>query len=127
MRTPTRICLRKGCNRSTTGTYCDEHKPKPRSPSTSVTKDPRWRGVRQAFIESLGGPPYLCGICMEPIARGQMDVDHIVPVSRGGAPFDPKNLRVAHHSCNRSTSQKHPRPNKFRRGGEPDHLGRRFT
>ncbi|MEB3367400.1 HNH endonuclease [Saccharopolyspora mangrovi] len=27
-------------------------------------------------------------------------VDHIVPVSKGGAEYDPENLRAAHYRCN---------------------------
>lgn len=43
----------------------------------------------------------LCGICDEPLGGGKLQIDHIVPVSRGGGnDFD--NLQAVHPACNRS-------------------------
>lgn len=41
----------------------------------------------------------LCGICGAPVDQGRFDIDHIVPVSRGG-PNLYSNVQVAHPSCN---------------------------
>jgi 5-methylcytosine-specific restriction endonuclease McrA len=30
-----------------------------------------------------------------------VEVDHIVPISRGGAPYEVDNLQLTHHICNR--------------------------
>lgn len=41
----------------------------------------------------------LCGICYQPVARSEMQMDHITPRAKGGADaFD--NLRPAHFLCN---------------------------
>jgi 5-methylcytosine-specific restriction endonuclease McrA len=50
---------------------------------------------------------FLCGICGQPVDLAVVypdplfvTVDHVVPLSRGGAPLDPDNCRVAHFVCN---------------------------
>ena len=55
---------------------------------------------RQALTRaavSLYGP--LCWLCLEPIAPGQLTLDHVVPDSRHGG-HSLANLRPAHKSCN---------------------------
>lgn len=52
-----------------------------------------WRRVRARVLTASD----VCGICGEP---GADSVDHIVPVSKGGAELDPANLRPAHLACN---------------------------
>lgn len=42
----------------------------------------------------------LCGICGLPVGAGEISIDHIVPLARGGAHTD-ANLQLAHMSCNR--------------------------
>jgi 5-methylcytosine-specific restriction endonuclease McrA len=42
----------------------------------------------------------LCGICGEPVERAAMEVDHIIPVSRGGL-HGYSNVQPAHGPCNR--------------------------
>jgi len=46
----------------------------------------------------------LCGICGDPIF-GKFDIDHIVPLTKGGA-HSTDNLQVAHHHCNVSKGNK---------------------
>lgn len=41
----------------------------------------------------------ICGICGEPVDRGNFHVDHIVPLSRGGE-HSYANTQVAHPRCN---------------------------
>ena len=42
-----------------------------------------------------------CGLCRLPVPPAEVDFDHIVPISRGGADTD-DNLQVAHVRCNRT-------------------------
>ena len=48
-----------------------------------------------------------CDICGQPVDKtlppgqpGSPEVDEIIPVSRGGSPYDPANLRLSHRWCN---------------------------
>lgn len=47
---------------------------------------------------------WLCGRVVDhdvpPRTRWGHSVDHIIPISQGGAPYDRANLRLAHHGCN---------------------------
>jgi len=57
------------------------------------------------------GQVLICGICKEPISRGgdkgkgQVSVDHIHPVSKGGK-NDKYNIQPAHQKCNWSRGNK---------------------
>ncbi|MEJ7742080.1 MAG: HNH endonuclease signature motif containing protein [Nocardioidaceae bacterium] len=55
----------------------------------------RWRVLRARILR---GHP-LCGICTKELAT---EIDHVVPVSRGGAMWDIANLQPACFACNRS-------------------------
>jgi 5-methylcytosine-specific restriction endonuclease McrA len=64
----------------------------------------RWRALRLTVLER---DRWICQLCHEPIdpyARAQSSgagvVDHITPVSAGGAWHDLANLRAAHVRCN---------------------------
>lgn len=53
----------------------------------------------------------ICGICGKPVDKSiawpnpmSATVDHIIPISRGGHPFDMDNLQLAHFCCNRAKS-----------------------
>ena len=48
-----------------------------------------------------------CWLCGKPVDKnlhhhdpGAPEVDEIVPVSKGGSPYDRKNCRLAHRLCN---------------------------
>lgn len=58
-----------------------------------------WGGRRiQAFRRLvLSTHGRICHLCGRP---GATTADHIVPRSKGGAPFDLANARPAHHHCN---------------------------
>jgi hypothetical protein len=58
----------------------------------------RIRGYRRLRIIERDGST--CGLCGAVVAPDELDIDHIVPVSRGGSDED-DNLQVAHASCNR--------------------------
>lgn len=64
----------------------------------------RWEDVRKRAIASKD---HVCAICGKPIEDGlgmydpmSMSVDHIVPIARGGDPYDIDNLQLAHRKCN---------------------------
>ena len=49
----------------------------------------------------------VCWICGQPVDKtlppglpGSPEVDEVVPVSRGGSPYDRSNCRLAHRICN---------------------------
>jgi 5-methylcytosine-specific restriction endonuclease McrA len=49
----------------------------------------------------------VCGICGRPVDKdlphglpGSPEIDEVVPVSRGGSPYDRSNARLAHRLCN---------------------------
>lgn len=68
---------------------------------------------REAIFERDG---WLCGICGEQVERHHASLDHIVPISLGGA-HEPSNVRLAHSLCNsrRGDGIRHP---GVRRAGE---------
>jgi 5-methylcytosine-specific restriction endonuclease McrA len=49
----------------------------------------------------------LCGICGQPVAFNDMELDHVVPLSRGGK-HEPANVQCAHATCNRRKGAKLP-------------------
>lgn len=53
--------------------------------------------MRRFIIDRDG---YVCGICGDPVGPSEIDIDHILPASKGGSD-DPVNLRVTHARCNR--------------------------
>jgi 5-methylcytosine-specific restriction endonuclease McrA len=52
-----------------------------------------WRRIREEILKD-SPPCYLCGL------PGADSVDHVLPISLGGPPLDPDNLRPAHIRCN---------------------------
>lgn len=56
-----------------------------------------WRRIRQQVLERDG---HLCQIRGPNCTRLADQVDHIVPWDKGGAPYDPTNLRAACRRCN---------------------------
>ena len=54
----------------------------------------RWKKVRRAAIERDG---YRCRACGR--AAGRFEVDHIDPLSEGGAPYDLENLQTLCRPC----------------------------
>jgi hypothetical protein len=82
-----------------------------------------WRQNRRAlllaaFVEDVQLADVLirdsgiCGICGAPIMEDTIEMDHIVPISRGGL-HERANVQVAHQWCNRSKYNREvasPRP-----------------
>ena len=57
--------------------------------------------------------PRICGICGQPIDFNYKyphplspTVDHIIPLNKGGHPYDMDNLQLAHNWCNRWKSDR---------------------
>ena len=69
----------------------------------------QWVRVRAVVAATLPQPCSVCGDLVQPFQR--WDLDHLVPLARGGHPLAMSNLGPAHTSCNRR--KKHhlaPRP-----------------
>lgn len=79
-------------------------------PDGSVMEDSVWQQVRKRAIASKDPVCALCGnpidMDAKPYTPLALEVDHIVPVSRGGAPYDIDNLQLTHHRCNRQKSNR---------------------
>ena len=102
---PMRPCNHPGCPALTNaGPRCPEHtvtyarqQDKRRSTSMARGYDAAWRRVRAlALLRDL----YLCQHCLRderPVSA--TEVDHIVPLARGGARLDLANLQSLCHPC----------------------------
>lgn len=69
-----------------------------------------WAAARQRAINSLDP---ICAICHRMIdleapknTALAVEVDHIIPRSRGGQLYALENLQLTHHSCNRKKGAK---------------------
>ena len=63
-----------------------------------------WRRIRLTILER---DDWTCQVRESQNCKGRADqVDHIVPVERGGAPYDPSNLRASCQTCNVSRRNK---------------------
>lgn len=69
----------------------------------------RWTRVRRAVLDRDGWRCRRCG------RAGRMEVDHVIPLDRGGAPWDPANLQTLCRSCHiRKTANENERPDPAR-------------
>lgn len=69
----------------------------------------RRRMLRQRVLAAYD----VCAICGQPVDKTlktphpmSAEVDELVPVSRGGSPYDFANCRLTHRICNRMKSDK---------------------
>src|SRR5690606_22564377 len=92
-----RPCAADGCPIPVERGYCADHAPKRdaarRSPSSYVTGTARWRRVKARVLRR---DRHLCFYC----GGHATTVDHVRPVSRGGDPFDERNLVASCVPCN---------------------------
>lgn len=58
---------------------------------------PQYRAARAAVLTR---DEYTCKICGAELHGFDATVDHIVPLAKGGDPFDVSNLQAACRSCN---------------------------
>ena len=93
---PLRPCLHPGCGALVQRGYCPAHKRRDTRPSAwRQGYDKDWTQLRNAYL--MAHP--ICQLCGQAVAR---EVDHIVPIRRGGARLDARNLQSACLSCHRS-------------------------
>lgn len=71
------------------------------------------RRIRDRFIAQARNGGLDCSFCghrIDPGAPhldpGELTLDHVVPLSAGGAPFELSNLAAAHRRCNRAAGDK---------------------
>lgn len=62
------------------------------------------RNAVRARVRAIGAPCWICGLdidynrpARDPLAY---EADELVPVSKGGSPYDEANIRAAHRCCN---------------------------
>jgi 5-methylcytosine-specific restriction endonuclease McrA len=74
-------------------------------PAQQKLNGTEWAAARKRAIASLDA---ICAICHKPIDLDApkntplaVEVDHIVPRSRGGLLYAVDNLQLTHHRCNR--------------------------
>lgn len=96
-----RVCAQDGCpEQIERGGYCAEHsRNRRRSPSSRVVGTAAFKRVARQVLERDN---YRCHYC----GRYARAVDHVVPVSKGGADLDPANLVAACKRCNSSKGAK---------------------
>lgn len=89
-------------------------KPKPlsekRAASKRVYNSTTWQRLR---LMHIAGSP----LCVECGGYGEQ-VDHIVPISRGGEKFDPANLQTLCASCHASKTRRDNRQPTSSEGGD---------
>ena len=103
-----RPCAKVGCPKTTTEGYCAEHKKvedkswssnayrtvkREKKATDSVYSTARWQRLRKMMLRRQ--PACQAEGCNE-LAR---EVDHIVPMSNGGAQYDMANLQCLCTSC----------------------------
>lgn len=83
---------------------------KKRRPRDLLVSPPEWQAARKRAIALYdpicvicGGPIDMDGKPFEPMS---CEVDHKVPLSRGGHPTAIENLQLSHSKCNRNKGSK---------------------
>jgi 5-methylcytosine-specific restriction enzyme A len=115
------------------GSRCVEHRKRwsdyPRTESSKVTGTRRWREETRPAV--LVRDRYRCQVMGPTCTLISTEVDHIVEVSAGGAPYDPANCRAICGNCHDAVSAASranpppgvppsPRPVKHRRRRRDD-------
>ena len=92
-----RPCL--DCRRPTSGgPRCPEHTRLHDAARTAVYSNPKWgRASRRAIRNARGICP---GYGVPPHPSDDLTGDHLIPLERGGDPFDPRNVSVLCRGCN---------------------------
>jgi 5-methylcytosine-specific restriction protein A len=120
---PIRPCSRSGCHALARARFCDrharEHSTKCWSRSKTVKRSiTAWRKLRDYQIAREP-------LCRECLSRGHVcaavEVDHIVPLSRGGEELDENNIQSLCAKCHRAKSMREAAEGRARsgRGGYP--------
>lgn len=87
-------------HRPTNSTNPNPFRPQPRceQPMPRWYADSRWRTVRARILDR---DAYRCQIAGPRCTGTATQVDHIIPISKGGQWLEPTNLRAACRNCNR--------------------------
>ncbi|WP_420834280.1 HNH endonuclease [Streptomyces yunnanensis] len=98
------VCIREGCTKPATREgRCPGHQREPFRGSAWRTQRPAgWTSTRRKVLIRDRGVCDLCG------GTGATEVDHLVPLARGGS-HDMSNLRSLHKECHRNKTQKESR------------------
>jgi hypothetical protein len=76
------------------------------------TDNTAWRRAKAMAIRDAGGQCQLCGGGLDPNAPrrtpNSTEVDHIMPLASGGAPYDRQNLRAVHRWCHQRRDKGQP-------------------
>lgn len=85
-------------------------KPRRVLPFNKTWNDTSWKLARKRAMASK--EPY-CAVCggfidmsAPAMSPNACEVDHIVPISRGGQPYELDNLQLTHMRCNRKKGSK---------------------
>lgn len=93
-------CHQSGCpERAIRGGYCQAHQrqrparqvDQDRPSAAARGYDARWRAFRRGYLQRFPE----CVICN----RMATEIDHIIPIRRGGALYDECNLQAMCHEC----------------------------
>lgn len=98
------FCAHHGCNALVTDTYCDAHvadginvrNSYGRQSSSERGYDWQWHKAAHAYLRQHP----LCERCLE---SGEVEVatmvHHVIPLSKGGARLDPRNMKALSFDC----------------------------
>lgn len=82
-----------------------------------IKRDPRKKNpaLRRQLRARIFSSTDVCAICgrqvdktLGPYTPASPELDEIIPVNRGGDPYDISNLQLTHRHCNRQKSDKVP-------------------
>jgi 5-methylcytosine-specific restriction protein A len=90
------------CGVPSSGPRCAAHALEHDATRRAVYDDTRWRRLRIRVLREwrLEHGPYCPGWNVEPHVAWDLTLDHIVPIERGGAPFDRRNIQPLCRACN---------------------------
>ena len=100
-----KLCTVCGVVTNRPGSRCTEHaRQSGIGANHHIHADPRWMRLSQRVIDRhVGQYGWVCpGDGPEHLAHPSHDLtaDHVIPLAEGGAPFDPRNVRVLCRSRN---------------------------
>ena len=102
MKRAKRICQYPGCTRLCDGAYCEEHQPERvdlRQGAGARGYDYSWHKFRNYYLSLPQNQ--ICSLQISRRCSGKAEcIDHIVPLSMGGAKYDEDNLQPCCNACN---------------------------
>ena len=98
-RAPRRYCSNPDCDRLLgRGETCPDHPPRPRKRPRTKARGygGDWQRLRKRV---LAAEPWCRPCALQGVLTPATEVDHIVPISQGGARLDPGNLQAICTQC----------------------------